>query len=186
MRILYIFTCMQAGSASASLEQLGTAAPSAGCIRVTVGVFRPSISLQGGLEPPETMGATLHHRHRPRLSRPAPPPPLLAGLLLALLMEAGSAQAQQPPLPPSPPPLPTTSSRGTFTLLPATRLYYSQLGLHGSGGYWDWHRLANATSPQVGGWVGVCGTGRVAGMGAYCTVAHASNAAGGGGGPPAP
>ena len=177
---------MQAGSASASLEQLGTAAPSAGCIRVTVGVFRPSISLQGGLEPPETMGATLHHRHRPRLSRPAPPPPLLAGLLLALLMEAGSAQAQQPPLPPSPPPLPTTSSRGTFTLLPATRLYYSQLGLHGSGGYWDWHRLANATSPQVGGWVGVCGTGRVACMGAYCTVAHASNAAGGGGGPPAP
>lgn len=66
---------------------------------------------------------------------------------------ARPARALTPPLP-----LPTSglvlapmTPRGTFTLQPGVRMYYAETGLWGSeGDHWEWHRLTNATSPEVG------------------------------------
>lgn len=43
------------------------------------------------------------------------------------------------------------TGRGTYTLLPRTRLYYPEIGVLGSKNeHWDWHSLTPASSPEVG------------------------------------
>ena len=45
--------------------------------------------------------------------------------------------------------LTNSSARGVVTLLPSTRMYYAEIGILGNMGFWEWHRIVPATSPQV-------------------------------------